>query len=182
MQRMRRAFVDELARLTAALQHELDAVEDDLLETESAARRQARAGPRLGRVRQRVVRLQRVTKPLARLQPEEDLPPWADVASFQSMRRHTVAVVDDLQALDDRSHALQDELNARQNEEANRRLYVLAVVTSVLAPTTLVTGFFGMNTGGMPWTQLPHGTWLASGLLLASVGAMVWLLRRGGML
>jgi len=98
------------------------------------------------------------------------------------MRRHTLAVLDDLHALQDRSRALQDELNARQTEEGNRRLYVLAVVTSVLAPTTLVTGFFGMKTGGMPWTQLPHGTWLASGLLLASVAAMLWLLRRGGLL
>src|SRR5262249_59289294 len=124
--------------LPAARQPGRAGVEDAQLEPGAAPRRQARAGPRLGRVRQRVARLQRVTKPLARLQPEEDLPPWADVASFQSMRRHTVAVVDDLQALDDRSHALQDELNARQNEEANRRLYVLAAVTSGLAPTTLV--------------------------------------------
>jgi Mg2+ and Co2+ transporter CorA len=182
LQRMRRLFVDELARLTGVLQRELDAVEDDLLETESPVRRQARAGSKLGRVRQRVAKLQRVTKPLARLEPENDLPPWTDVAGFESMRRHTLAVLDDLHALEDRAHALQDELTARQNEEANRRLYVLAVVTSVLAPTTLVTGFFGMNTGGMPWTQLPHGTWLASGLLVVSVGAMVWLLRRGGLL
>src|SRR5262249_10131047 len=80
------------------------------------------------------------------------------------------------------SHALQDELNARQNEDANRRLYVLAVVTCVLAPATLVTGVFGVNTGGMPWTQLPRGTWLASGLRAASVGAMLWRLRRGGLL
>lgn len=91
-------------------------------------------------------------------------------------------MLDDLGAVQDRSHALQDELNARQNEETNRRLYILSVVTVVLAPTTLITGFFGMNTGGLPWTQLPYGTAVATGLLAGAIGLVLHLLRRGGML
>jgi Mg2+ and Co2+ transporter CorA len=91
-------------------------------------------------------------------------------------------VLDDLGAVQDRSHALQDELEARSNEETNRRLYLLSVLTAILAPTTLITGFFGMNTGGLPWTQTVHGTILATGLLASAVGLMLWLLRRNGML
>lgn len=180
--RVRRAFLDEAARLAGVLQSDLDRVEDDLLETEGTARRQARAGALLGRTRQRVARLQRATKPLARLALEDGAPPWLDTDAMEALHRRTMAVLDDLGAVQDRSHALQDELNARQNEETNRRLYLLSVVTVILAPTTLITGFFGMNTGGMIWTQVPLGTALATGLLVGSVAVTLWLLRRAGML
>lgn len=76
--RVRRAFLDEAARLANVLQADLDRVEDDLLETEGATRRQARAGALLGRVRQRIARLQRATKPLARLALDEAAPAWLD--------------------------------------------------------------------------------------------------------
>ncbi|HVP62141.1 MAG TPA: CorA family divalent cation transporter [Myxococcaceae bacterium] len=181
-QRVRRAFLDEAARLANVLQSDLDRVEDDLLESEGAARRQARAGALLGRVRQRIARLQRATKPLARLALRDAAPPWLDTDGMEALQRRTLGVLDDLGAVQDRSHALQDELNARQNEETNRRLYILSVVTVVLAPTTLITGFFGMNTGGLPWTQLPYGTALASALLAGCIGLVLWLLRRVGML
>jgi Mg2+ and Co2+ transporter CorA len=181
-QRIRRAFLDEAARLAAVLQSDLDKVEDDLLETEGRARRRARAGALLGRVRQRITRLQRATKPLARLSLGDDAPAWLDLGGMEALHRRTLAVIDDLGAVQDRSHALQDELEARSNEETNRRLYLLSVLTAILAPTTLITGFFGMNTGGLPWTQLPHGTVLATGLLAGTVGLMLWILRRSGML
>jgi len=157
-------------------------VEDDLLETEGRARRRVRAAALLGRVRQRITRLQRATKPLARLSLGERAPAWLDRDGMEALHRRTLAVLDDLGAVQDRSHALQDELEAQSNEETNRRLYLLSVLTAILAPTTLITGFFGMNTGGLPWTQLPHGTVLATGLLAGTVGLMLWVLRRSGML
>src|SRR5262249_21690882 len=159
-----------------------DRVEDDLLETEGQARRRARAGALLGRVRQRITRLQRATKPLARLSIESGAPPWLDLDGMAALHRRTLGVLADPGAVQGRSHALQDELEARSNEETNRRLYLLSVLTAILAPTTLITGFFGMNTGGLPWTQNPHGTVLAVGLLASAVGLMLWILRRSGML
>ncbi|HZW88211.1 MAG TPA: CorA family divalent cation transporter [Myxococcaceae bacterium] len=181
-QRIRRAFLDEAARLAGVLQSDLDRVEDDLLETEGQSRRRARAGALLGRVRQRITRLQRATKPLARLTVDDEAPAWLDRDGMEALHRRTLAVLDDLGAVQDRSHALQDELEARSNEETNRRLYLLSVLTAILAPTTLITGFFGMNTGGLPWTQTVHGTILAAGLLASAVGLMLYILRRNGML
>src|SRR5262245_33008090 len=181
-QRVRRAFLDEAARLAGVLQTDLDRVEDDLLETEGQARRRARAGALLGRVRQRITRLQRSTKPLARMTVEDGAPAWLDLDGMESLHRRTLAVLDDLGAVEDRAHALQDELEARSNEETNRRLYLLSVLTAILAPTTLVTGYFGMNTGGLPLSQSLHGTFLATGVLIGTVGLMLWILRRNGLL
>ena len=180
-QRVRRAFLDEADRLAGVLQTDLDRVEDDLLETEGQARRRARAGALLGRIRQRITRLQRSTKPLARLAIEEG-PAWLDLDGMEALQRRTLGVLDDLGAVEDRAHALQDELEARSNEETNRRLYLLSVLTAILAPTTLVTGYFGMNTGGLPLSQSLHGTLLATGVLAGTVGLMLWILRRNGML
>jgi hypothetical protein len=83
-----------------------------------------------------------------------------------------------LAALNDRTRSLQDELTTRLAEEANRRLYIVSVVTTVLLPATFVTGFFGMNTGGMLWSgdEVPQGTVFATALCAAAVVVtLLWL-------
>jgi magnesium transporter len=37
-------------------------------------------------------------------------------------------------------------------------MYWLTILSAIFLPLTLVTGFFGMNTGGLPYTEDPHGT------------------------
>jgi Mg2+ and Co2+ transporter CorA len=86
--------------------------------------------------------------------------------------------LDDNAAMHDRTRSLQDELTTRLAEEANRRLYLVSVVTTVLLPATFVTGFFGMNTGGMLWSgdEVPHGTALAAVLCAAAaLATLLWL-------
>jgi Mg2+ and Co2+ transporter CorA len=74
---------------------------------------------------------------------------------------------------------LHDELTTRLSEETNRRLYLVSVVTTVLLPATFVTGFFGMNTGGMLWggDETPHGTVYATLLCLFAAVVTLLLLR-----
>jgi magnesium transporter len=40
----------------------------------------------------------------------------------------------------------------------NRNIYYLTILSGIFLPLTLVTGFFGMNTGGLPFTESPNGT------------------------
>jgi len=47
---------------------------------------------------------------------------------------------------------------ARMDEKMNRIMFILTIISAIFLPMTLVTGFFGMNTGGLPYTQDPHGT------------------------
>jgi Mg2+ and Co2+ transporter CorA len=83
----------------------------------------------------------------------------------------------DIAALHDRARALHDELAARLTEETNRRLYIVSVVTTVVMPATLVTGFFGMNTGGMLWLEQGHGTAFAFCVCLVAIFGTLLLLR-----
>ena len=41
----------------------------------------------------------------------------------------------------------------KSSEQTNRSLHVLAIVTTVFLPASLVAGIFGMNVGGLPLTQ-----------------------------
>ena len=85
-------------------------------------------------------------------------------------------------ALRDRAHLLQEEVSLRMTDQTNRNLQVLAIVTTVFLPATLITGIFGMNVGGMPLVS-DRGGFLWSILLLVGASALVyWILKRWGLL
>ncbi|WP_274519196.1 CorA family divalent cation transporter, partial [Inquilinus limosus] len=85
-----------------------------------------------------------------------DLPDWADPAGraglaaaaerFQRVARSIDEVID-------RTRLLQEELAAQRAEAMNRSLLVLAVLTAIFLPMTLITGIFGMNVAGLPGLQ-----------------------------
>jgi hypothetical protein len=54
-------------------------------------------------------------------------------------------------AIYERARLLQDEIAGRATAITNRRLFTLSVLTACMLPSTLVTGFFGMNTKDMPF-------------------------------
>jgi len=53
---------------------------------------------------------------------------------------------------------LYDFYRAKVDERMNRNMYWLTIISAIFLPLTLVTGFFGMNTGGLPYTDDPQGT------------------------
>jgi len=53
---------------------------------------------------------------------------------------------------------LYDFYRAKVDERMNRNMYWLTIISAIFLPLTLVTGFFGMNTGGLPYTDDPLGT------------------------
>ena len=56
------------------------------------------------------------------------------------------------------------------------------IMTAFLLPPTLVTGFFGMNTGGLPFAGEHFGTLFAFMLGGFSVWGAWWFLKRVGIL
>ncbi|HFC03455.1 MAG TPA: hypothetical protein ENJ74_01155, partial [Nitratifractor salsuginis] len=60
------------------------------------------------------------------------------------------------------------------DERMNRNMYWLTIISAIFLPLTLLTGFFGMNTGGLPFTEDPSGT--AKVLLLSLVLEALFLL------
>jgi zinc transporter len=67
---------------------------------------------------------------------------------------------------------------AKLSAESNRLLYVLSVLTAMLLPTTIVSGLFGMNVGGVPFSQDPSGFWAISALAVGLAAAVLLFVRR----
>lgn len=71
--------------------------------------------------------------------------------------------------------------NARTNEKMNRMIYLLTIISAIFLPLNLLVGFFGMNTGGLPFAESPGGT-LSAVLLMGSLAllttAVVYVWRR----
>ena len=72
---------------------------------------------------------------------------------------------------------LRDEFDLQTAQRTNDNLYFLSIISALLLPATLVTGFFGMNTGGLPFTHGGMGTVVAAGLALLASWATWRLLR-----
>jgi magnesium transporter len=85
------------------------------------------------------------------------------------LQRQAEALVSDLSFLLD---AILGLVGARQNET----LKIMAVVTLLFVPPTLIASFFGMNLHGLPWAEQPWGagaalaTMALSSLLVIAIG------------
>ena len=82
--------------------------------------------------------------------------------------------------LRDRSRLLQEEIMLKGSEQTNRSLHVLAIVTTVFLPASLVAGLFGVNVGGLPLAGDPSGFLWVIGIIAAASALVYWLLKRSG--
>ncbi|QEY58489.1 zinc transporter ZntB [Pseudomonas sp. C27(2019)] len=53
----------------------------------------------------------------------------------------------------------------RRNERMSHTMYMLAIITGFFLPLTFVTGLLGINVGGIPGAEQPHGFLIACALL-----------------
>jgi len=101
--------------------------------------------------------------------PPSEWPQWKSdcwPSTFQSVAAKFSTAISDTAALVERVKQLQEELAAFVNEQTNRTLFVLTVVTVLALPINLVAGLFGMNVGGIPLAQHPYGFFLVVSPLL----------------
>jgi zinc transporter len=175
-------FQRTLIGLVMETTEELNAIEDFVYDT--APRDERR---RLAPVRRTVVRLHRHLRTVLTLMrrasaaDDEEMPSgFEDVAARLTSRLE--AVDHDVYALQERARLLHEEIDSKLSSETNRHLYILSLMTAFLLPPTLVTGFFGMNTGALPFTEGTEGTIYAASFIVASILFAWVLLRRVGIL
>lgn len=111
-----------------------------------------------------------------RLEGDEDLPEGME-ATVERLTQRIQALGADALGVQRQIHQLREEIDISVDQRTNQNLYVLSIMTALMLPATFVTGLFGMNTGGLPWAQAPHGTLLATMLAFATAGATYLFLR-----
>src|SRR5262249_23492018 len=170
-------FADAIGRMAEKLGNELDHAEDHVMHDEPADERQ-----RIGKVRLQAVRVHRQLAQLRsmfhRLEPNLAAHNAKNAPAIRLLAQKLDALDNEVSSLHVRARLLLDELDARMTAITNRRLFTLSVLTALLLPPTLVTGFFGMNTKDMPFQNTEGGTWMAATVALAAALACYWALRR----
>jgi zinc transporter len=132
------------------------------------------------------VRLQRLLtpEPAALFRLLNRPPAWIDADGLRDLRQSAeelAAAVADSVALVERVRLLQEELFALVNEQTNRTLFVLTVVTVLALPLTIIPGLLGMNVGGVPLREHEGGFWLVLFvLILMTVLGALWAFRNRG--
>lgn len=174
-----------IGRLRTA-EAQLDRVEDQLLASSTSDERVA-----LKEVRRLALALHRPVLAMHLLlreaEDEEDaeiarlagLPP-AGRTALEDMATRLAAIDHAVRATSDRAKLLQEEIAAELADQSNRSLRALTVMTALMLPGTLVVGFFGMNTSGMPFESPPWGTLAALGVGIILTFAFYRIMARAG--
>jgi zinc transporter len=134
-------------------------------------------------VRRRAVQLHRhlygVRGVLTRLEGDDEMHESFHPTLARLIQRVT-SLDGDVGVLQSNLRQLRDELDVQTANRVNQNLYVLSVLSALLLPATFVTGFFGMNTGGMLWLNDSAGTLKASGIIGGvALAVFFWLRTRG---
>ncbi len=99
---------------------------------------------------------------------------------FKDVYDHIVQAIDLVENYRDVTMSMQDlhlnNINLRMNEV----MKVMAIVTCLLAPATVIGGIFGMNFENIPWLHNPYGFFGAVGFMLLIPVWMLWIFRRRG--
>lgn len=151
----------------------------DPMEERLLAKRISVSRSELGSLRRMLVRLQRLLapEPSAFFRLLSRPPDWISEDQLQNLQQSAEkfsSAITDTEALVERVKQLQEELAALVNEQTNRTLFVLTVVTVLALPINLVAGLFGMNVGGIPLAQHPYGFFLVVGPLLLLTAVLAY--------
>jgi zinc transporter len=176
-------LIDDVTDAIVRLSDETDSIEDRIL-----LERLDDGPQRVGTVRRRAVQLHRqlaglhllfrrfAETPSGRAAPE----PARAAALRLLLRIDTLR--QDIQSVQDRARLLQDEIAVRSANQTNRQLYTLSILTALFLPATFITGLFGINVKGLPWTESDLGAEMVTVACLGASLLTLLLLRRRGVI
>lgn len=99
---------------------------------------------------------------------------WRDV------RDHIFQASDYADSLRDAVRNLQDLHMTQMNTRMNEVMKVFTMVTTLLAPATVIGGIYGMNFHDIPLAENPEGFWIMVGIMLTiPLLMLIWFRRKG---
>jgi zinc transporter len=168
-------IAENAASISQALSTQVQAAEDALLDGRAppTTRETIAIRRRLAQLHRMIDGMRRV---IQRLEQDPELPEDAG-STVEKLAQRLQAIDGDILSAQGQLRLLRDEIEALEAQRTNQNLYILSIVTALLLPATLVTGIFGMNTGGLPFADGPWGTLHATLIAGAAAGATYLLLR-----
>ncbi|MET3355502.1 UNVERIFIED_ORG: zinc transporter [Xanthobacter viscosus] len=178
-----------VADLSTRLVERVDAVVDKLIdeadELEDAVLSVVASEmlPKIAILRRVAIKLRRHIAPqreaLNHFALEDD--PWMGPKDRNRLRDAADRVTrfaEELDSVRERAGIIREQMVDTRAEQMNKSMLVLAVVTVVFAPMTLISGMFGMNVGGIPGNSDPEAFWALAIAMLVLGFILLWLFRK----
>ncbi len=163
---------DRLEPLIEMMGDRLDDIEETLI-----THRTEKAQDNLEQLRRTLISFRRLVWPqrdaLSTLEIE-DLSFFSDRdrLRLRDAAMRTARIGDELQALSERAVLVHEEIIDDRAEQMNKAMLLLAAVTVVFSPLTLITGLLGMNVSGIPLAEQGYAFWGVC-LVLVLVGGLI---------
>ncbi|KAK7246690.1 hypothetical protein RIF29_41560 [Crotalaria pallida] len=151
--------VDQLQDIVTKLEMELDSVELDLDKGGYELKKQMLDDRRFPKLH---INLQRLLQVIAhgeqvylRVKEKCSSKRWfanEDINSLEELIGRLRRLKENVGFIANRVTAIQAGLDSWQSEQINKKLYYLSFLSIIFLPLSIITGVFGMNVGGVPWT------------------------------
>ncbi len=157
----------------------------EMLEEDIIRRSDTRALARINMLRKEMIVLKRSVGPVRELvngilRSESELIDEKTEKYFKDVYDHIVQANDLAESYRDMMINLQDLYLSNVNLRMNEVMKVMAIVTCLLAPATVIGGIFGMNFTRIPWLHNTYGFFIAVGLMLVIPIYMIFVFKRKG--
>lgn len=152
--------VDHLQDVLTKLEMELDSVELQLDKGGFALKKQMLDDRRFPKMHLNLQRLLQVIshgeQVFPRVKEKCSSKSWfanEDINSLEELIGRLKRLKDNVGFIANRVTAIQASLDSWQAEQINKKLYYLSFLSIIFLPLSIITGVFGMNVGGVPWTE-----------------------------
>lgn len=157
----------------------------EMLEEEVIRNSNKRSLAKINQLRKELIVLKRNTVPVRDLvsgilRSESELLDDRTTKYFKDIYDHIMQAIDLTENYRDMMMSMQDLYINNVNLRMNEVMKVMAIVTCLLAPATVIGGIFGMNFESIPYLHNQNGFWIAVAIMLIIPVWMIVLFRRRG--
>ena len=173
-------IVDNYYVVMEKLGEKIEELEEDIIRNANT-----RSLAKINMLRKEMIVLKRSISPVRELingilRSETELIDTRTEKYFKDVYDHIIQATDLAENYRDMMMNLQDLYLSNVNLKMNEVMKVMAVVTCLLAPATVIGGIFGMNFESIPWLHNPYGFFIAMGMMLLIPVVMIWNFRKRG--
>lgn len=157
----------------------------EMLEEEVIRNSNTRSLARINQLRKELIVLKRNIAPVRDLlsgilRSESELLDDINTKYYKDVYDHIVQAIDLSENYRDMMMSMQDLYINNVNLRMNEVMKVMAIVTCLLAPATVIGGIFGMNFESIPYLHNQYGFWIAVSAMLIIPVWMIWIFRKRG--
>lgn len=173
-------IVDNFYVVMEKLGERIEGLEEDIIRKANT-----RSLAKINALRKEMIVLKRTVSPVRELvngilRSESDLIDERTEKYFKDIYDHIIQANELAENYRDMMMNLQDLYLSNVNLRTNEVMKVMAVVTCLLAPATVIGGIFGMNFDKLPYIHNQYGFYIAASVMLIIPVCMIWIFKRRG--